>query len=89
MASTDDTNLQTIVEQYNKILDKTEKMIVDKQLEKEAKLAKEFYEQQACDAKERVGTLKDNIRSKLGKPKFEELYALLRKLRSNPHCQED
>lgn len=36
-----------------------------------------------------MGGLKENLRSQLGKDKFDELYALLRKHRSNPHCIED
>jgi hypothetical protein len=61
-------------------------MLADKQTEKEALIAQEFYEQQICDTKERNVHLKQDLKKQLGDQKYDELYALLRKHRRNPNC---
>jgi hypothetical protein len=85
VASTDTSQLKNVVAWYNQILDQTEKIIVDKQIEKESRMVEEYYEEKK-QQKERVGSLKDQLRDQLGQTKYNELYALLRKHRSNPHC---
>jgi len=87
LATMDGDQIENIVARYNKLLENAEQIVKQKSIEKEEEMAM-AYDDETNDPKQRMGDLKDSLRTRLGSKKFEQVYDLLWKHRSNPDCED-